>query len=93
MALNILCFANQVLREKINRIQNIRQNETKPLFLFTKPLKLESLDDGAYLTACSFLNLACGDESGKSLLVLDLTDKQYMARSLAHEFGHMVSTK
>ena len=80
----------------MNRIQKIRQNETKPLILFTEDLKW---DDGAYITACSFNDIACGDENGNSLLVLDLTwlsdhedqDKQDMARSLAHEFGHMVN--
>ena len=82
----------------MNRIQKIRHNETKPLILFTEDLKW---DDGAYITACSFNDIACGDENGNSLLVLDLTwlsddeeqDKKDMARSLAHEFGHMVITK
>ena len=54
----------------MNQIQKIRSNETKPLILFTEDLKW---DDGAYVTACSFNDIACGDETGNSLLVLDVT--------------------
>ena len=48
-------------REKMDRIHSIRENDSKPLFLFTEDLKW---DDGAYITACSFNDIACGDENG-----------------------------
>merc|ERR1711862_514290 len=82
-------------QQKMDKIHFIRENSSKPLILFTEDLKW---DDGAYITACSFNDIACGDENGNSLLVLDLTwmndypeqDKRDLARSLAHEFGHMI---
>ena len=84
-------------RRKMNRIHRIRKRNSKPLILFTQDLRW----DGAQITACSFNDIACGDENGNSLLVLDITwsrnsldqHKQEMARSLAHEFGHMVNNK
>ena len=67
-----------------------------PLMLF-----VEDLHDGErQTTGCARMRAACGDRTGGALAIVDLTWEgnsetqhvQYMARTMAHEFGHMVST-
>lgn len=92
-----MCDNSRQGRRKMDRIHSIRQNDSKPLFLFTGDYGM-GLGD---VTACSTYNIACGDPNGNSLLVLDITwqsdseeqAKRDRARSLAHEFGHMIGMK
>ena len=51
-------------------------------------------------TGCAFRGTACNNKDGEAFAIVDMTWKdnsrsghvQHMAKTMAHEFGHLVST-
>merc|ERR1712170_16522 len=66
-----------------------------PLMLFVKDIHPQNTDQ---TTGCAFIGTACGNKKGEAVGIVDMTWKGYsrsqhiqqMARTLAHEFGHMI---
>ena len=79
---------------KVEKLTNKRKGETKPFVLFTVDLH----EDGKQTSGCANRGKACHFEEGYAVAVVDMTWKrdsdneqiQQMARTMAHEFGHLV---
>ena len=64
--------------------------------LFVKDIHPQNTEQ---TTGCAFIGTACGNKKGEAVGIVDMTWEGYsrsqhiqkMARTLAHEFGHMVS--
>ena len=84
------------LKQKIENIKSIRNGNSVPLMIFT--IDLEEDDGGVKSSGCAILSGACDRSDGQNWGVVDMTwrqdrqvqRKQQMARTAAHEFGHMV---
>ena len=80
--------------EKMAKVTSNRMGNDKPLIIFTEDLH----GDGEQTTGCAFDWSACDLTDGKNWGVVDMTWRsnslsrhmQQMARTLAHELGHMV---
>jgi len=79
---------------KVEKLTHKRKGETKPFVLFTVDLH----EDGKQIGGCANIGKACHIEKGHSVAVVDMTWKsdsdneqiQQMARTMAHEFGHLI---
>jgi hypothetical protein len=75
---------------------DLRRGKSKPLMLFAYDMH----SSGGQVTGCAFLGAACGNTRGQAMGITDMTWKSYsrtkhvqsMSRTMAHEFGHLVST-
>ena len=81
--------------DKPEKIAKWRKGNPKPLMLFVEDLK----SGGYQTTGCARMNSACGNKAGTALGIVDMSWHSYtrsqniqsMARTFAHELGHMVS--
>ena len=78
--------------------KRLRRGISTPLMLFVEDL--HPTDGNAQSTGCAMLGAGCGNTRDEALGIVDLTWEglttsghvQNMARTMAHEFGHLVST-
>ena len=90
-----LCDKSMVETEE-RKLMRKREGNSMPLMLFVKDIHPQDTDQ---TTGCAFIGTACGNKKGEAVGIVDMTWKGYsrsqhiqqMARTLAHEFGHMVS--
>ena len=77
--------------------KKLRRGKSTPLMLFVEDLHQRGQQQ---TTGCAYTGAACGNRKDEALAIVDLTwndnsrssHLQSMARTMAHEFGHLVST-
>ena len=87
---------NECLNKR-KEVQGLREGNSKPLMLFVEDLHPQGSEQ---TTGCAFEGAACGNTQGQAVGIVDMSrlgisDNQnmlHMARTMAHEFGHLVST-
>ena len=90
-----LCDESLVGTEE-KKLMRKREGNSTPLMLFVKDIHPQNTEQ---TVGCAFIGTACGTKKGDAVGIVDMTWEGYsrgrhiqqMARTLAHEFGHMVS--
>ena len=90
-----LCDESLVGTEERKLIRK-REGNSMPLMLFVKDMHPQNT---LQTVGCTFIGTACGNKKGDAVGIVDMTWEGYsrsqhiqqMARTLVHEFGHMVS--
>merc|ERR1712172_124625 len=85
-----LCSNN----DKQKEAKKLRKGTSTPLMLFVEDLQAQGT---LAVSSCAYLGAACGNNRDEALGIVDMTHEgynetqhmQHMARSMAHEFGHM----
>jgi len=86
-----LCSTNHKQKEA----KKLRKGTSTPLILFVEDLQAQGT---LAVSSCAYLGAACGNNRDEALGIVDMTHEgynetqhmQHMARSMAHEFGHMI---
>jgi len=85
---------SQTCRNKQKEVQRSRKGNSKPLMLFVEDRHPK---DSEQYVGCAFEGAACGNTQGEAIGVVDMTwqvsdnqNIQPMARTMAHEFGHLI---
>jgi len=101
--INIKITADELCDKSANNMKNLEAKKTlrngvsTPLILFVKDLQEKG---SKATTGCAFKDAACGNTEGEALAIVDMSWPyqeshmlQFMARTMAHEFGHLVGMR
>jgi len=84
----------EACRNKRKEVQGLREGNSKPLMLFVEDRHPKGSEQ---TLGCAFEGTACGNTRGEAFGVVDMTRQisdnqniQPMARTMAHEFGHLI---
>ena len=92
--------ADQLCDNKSSRKQTeskkLRKGKSTPFVLFVEDMHYRGTSQ---ITGCAFRGTACNNKDGEAFAIVDMTWKdnsrsghvQHMAKTMAHEFGHLVS--